>query len=51
MLVETSVQDEHGNVINFSDTSRDSVGVRPRAPLSLFDLNRPAVWVDGGPSR
>ena len=51
VLVETSVQDDFGNVINFSDTFRDSVSLRPRAPLSLFDLNRPAVWVDEPPSR
>jgi hypothetical protein len=49
VLVETSVQDDFGNVINFSDTFRDSVGVRPKAPISLFDVHRPAVVVtDGG---
>jgi hypothetical protein len=49
VLVETSVQDDFGNIINFSETFRDSVGVRPQAPASLFDLHRPAVLVgDGG---
>ena len=51
VLVETSVQDDYGNVINFSETFRDSVGVRPRGPLSLFDLNRPPVFVDDRPSQ
>ena len=48
VLVETSVQDDFGNVINFSDTFRDSVGVRAKSPASLFDLNRPAVLVSEG---
>jgi hypothetical protein len=48
VLIETSVQDDFGNIINFSETFRDSVGVRPQAPLSLFDLHRPAVLVGEG---
>jgi hypothetical protein len=48
VLVETSVQDDFGNVINFSDTFQDSVGVRAKAPVSLFDLHRPAVLVSEG---
>ena len=49
VLVETSVQDDFGNIINFSETFRDSVGVRQHAPVSLFDLQRPAVQVGEGP--
>ena len=45
VLVETSVQDDFGNIINFSETFRDSVGIRAQSPLSLFDLHRPAVPV------
>jgi hypothetical protein len=45
VLVETSVQDDFGNVINFSETFRDSVGVRATAPTLLIDMNRPALWV------
>jgi hypothetical protein len=48
VLVETSVQDDFGNVINFSETFRDSVGVRAKAPPSLFDLRMPAVLVGVG---
>jgi hypothetical protein len=49
VLVETSVQDDFGNIINFSETFRDSVGVRPTVPVSLVDLHRPAVlWGERG---
>ena len=48
VLVETSVQDDFGNIINFSETFRDSVGVRARTPISLFDNARPAVLLDEG---
>ena len=36
VVVETSVQDDFGNDINFSEMFRDSVGVRPSGPLTLF---------------
>jgi hypothetical protein len=48
VLVETSVQDDNGNVIKFSETFRDSVGIRPQGTISLFDLQRPAVLAGEG---
>lgn len=47
VLVETSVQDDFGNVINFSDTFNGSLSALPRgmAP-SMFDVTRPVLFFE-----
>lgn len=46
VLVETSVQDDFGNVINFSETFNDSVSIHPGGPLSNYDFTRPVQLLD-----
>lgn len=46
VLVETSVQDDYGNVINFSDTFTSSVGLTAPSILpGAIDMFRPPVFV------
>ncbi len=47
VLVETSVQDDFGNVISFSNTFRGGVSlVPPGLSPSLFDFTRPVLFWD-----